>query len=406
MGRSLACVALVGGILVAMVPSVSSAAGKTVSDNTFNANFSTMKLLKPITARGKGSIAVLLPDTVSSARWVHIDAPAFKRAFADAGLLNGQYIVQNADGSDKTQFADAQSDIAKGAKVLILTPLDSSTGAVIEAYAIARGVKVIDYDRLTQGGARSYYVSFKNVTVGTLIGKGLLACITAWKVSAATVFVMKGAPTDNNATLFAQGYDNVLNGAGFNATSGSANTVLQNIGTWDPPTALVDFEGAYAANPNINAVVAPNDEIAAPIILHLQAAGVKPQVIAIVGKDATPVGIDNVISGYQCGTVYEPYWDEAQAATSLAIYLRTKLTVPAGLVNGSTVDPVSTNSSFKNVPSVLLSPEWVTASTVEATVIRDKVLTAKEVCLRSAPTVARDLSIPTYAADCKTYGIK
>jgi len=47
-------------------------------------------------------------------------------------------------------------------------------------------VKVIDYDRLTLGGARTYYVSFNNVTVGTLIGKGLLACITKWNVSART----------------------------------------------------------------------------------------------------------------------------------------------------------------------------------------------------------------------------
>ena len=44
---------------------------------------------------------------------------------------------------------------------------------------MARGVKVIDYDRLTLGGARTYYVSFNNVTVGTLIGKGFMACITA-----------------------------------------------------------------------------------------------------------------------------------------------------------------------------------------------------------------------------------
>jgi D-xylose transport system substrate-binding protein len=405
-GRALAYVALVGAIVVAMVPSVSSAAAKTVSDSTFNSNFTTMKLLKPIVAKGKGSIAVILPDTVSSARWVDFDAPAFKKSFADAGLMKSQYIIQNAHGSDQTQYTDAQADIAKGAKVLILTPLDSTTGAVIEAYAVARGVKVIDYDSLTLGGARTYYVSFNNVTVGTLIGKGLLSCITNWKVSAATVFVMKGAPTDNNATLFAQGYDKVLNAGGYNTTSGSVNTVLENVGTWNPPTALVDFEGAYAANPKINAVVTPSDENAAPIIQHLQAAGLKPQVIPFTGKDATPVGIDNIISGYQCGTVYEPLWAEAQATASLAIYLRAKIKAPASLVNGSTVDSGATIKSFKNVPSVLLSPEWITASTVEETVIKDKVLTAKEVCLSTAPTVAGDSSIPTYAADCKTYAIK
>jgi hypothetical protein len=53
-----------------------------------------------------------------------------------------------------------------------------------------------------------------------------------------------------------------------------------------------------------------------------------------------------------------------------------------------------------------LTPEWVTASTVEKTVVKDKVLKASDICTSSAPTVAGDSSIPTYAADCTTYGIK
>ncbi len=163
------------------------------------------------------------------------DAPAFKKAFLAAGLKTKQFTIQNGHGSPQQQLTDAQGDIAKGAKVLILTSLDSSSGAIIESYARARGVKVIDYDRLTLGGDRTYYVSFNNVAVGTLIGKGLLSCITAWNVSDPDVFVMKGAPTDNNATLFAQGYDAVLNGAGYNTTSGSSNTVLESVGTWSPP---------------------------------------------------------------------------------------------------------------------------------------------------------------------------
>jgi D-xylose transport system substrate-binding protein len=233
-GRALACVALVGGMIVAMVPGVSSAAGKTVSDATFNPSFTTMKYLKSVVAKGKGDIAVILPDTVSSARWVDYDAPAFKKAFEAAGLKPKQFFIQNGHGSPQEQLTDAQGDIAKGAKVLVLTSLDSSSGAIIESYARARGVKVIDYDRLTLGGDRTYYVSFNNVAVGTLIGQGMLSCITNWNVSDPDIFVMKGAPTDNNATLFAEGYDAVLTKAGYNTTSGSSNTVLESVGTWTP----------------------------------------------------------------------------------------------------------------------------------------------------------------------------
>ncbi len=403
--RTLASVALVGSFVTAMLPSVSSASARTVSDKTFNTSFSTMKFLKQIAAKGKGSIAVILPDTVTSTRYTEFDAPYLKKAFLMAGLKTNQFTIQNAQGSDTTQYTDAQAAIARGAKVLVLDPLDSTTGAVIEAYAKARGVKVIDYDRLTLGGARSYYVSFNNVAVGTLIGKGMLSCLTAWKVNNPVVYVMKGAPTDNNATLFAQGYDAVLNGAGYNTKSGSSNTVLENVGTWTPSVALTDFQGAYTANPKINAVVTPNDENAAPIISYLQSKGLKPQTIPFTGQDATLTGFQNIISGYQCGTVYKPIWLEAQAAAALAIYLRAGIRPPAGLVNGVSTDSVATINSLKKVPSVLLTAEWVTASSVEKTVIKDKVIKASDLCTSASPTVA-GASQPTYAQDCTTYGIK
>jgi D-xylose transport system substrate-binding protein len=355
-------------------------------------------------AKGKGSIAAILPDTVSSTRYTEFDAPYLKDAFVAAGLTSKQYIIQNALGSDTTQYTDAQADIAKGAKVLLLDSLDSTTGAVIEAYARARGVAVIDYDRLTLGGARSYYVSFNNVAVGTLIGKGLLACITAWNVKNPVVFVMRGAPTDNNATLFAQGYDTVLNAAGYNTTTGSANTVNESVGTWTPTVALTDFQGAYSANSKINAVVTPNDENAAPIIAYLQSEGLPPQTFPFTGQDATLTGFQNIISGYQCGTVYKPIWLEAQAAAALAIYLRAHVKPPAGLVNGTTPDSAANIASFKNVPSVLLTPTWVTPTNIESTVIHDKVIVASALCTSSSPTV-KGATPPTYAADCTTYGI-
>ena len=406
-GRALASVALVGSFVVAMLPEASSAgaATKTVSAKTFNTNFSTMAYLKGIVAKGKGNIAVILPDTVSSARYTEFDAPYLKQAFKAAGLKPSQYSVQNAQGSPTTQYTDAQAAIARGAKVLLLDPLDSTTGAVIEAYARARGVAVIDYDRLTLGGARSYYVSFNNVTVGTLIGTGLMSCISSWGVKNPVVFVMRGAPTDNNATLFAQGYNAVLDKNGFNTKSGSSNTILENTGTWTPTVALTDFQGAYTAHPSINAVVTPNDENAAPIISYLQSKGLAPKTIPFTGQDATLIGFQNIISGYQCGTVYKPIWLEAQAAAALAIYLRAHVKPPKGLVNGTSTDSVATINSLKHVPSVLLSPTWVTAAMVEKTVIKDKVIKASDLCTSSAPTV-QGRTEPTYAADCKTYGIK
>ena len=345
-----------------------------------------MTALKPLAAKGHGSVGVILPDTVSSARYTEFDAPYLTKALTMAGLSSSQFSVQNAQGSDTTQFTDAQEDITKGASILIMDPLDSGVGAKIETYAAQHGVKVIDYDRLTVGGSRQYYVSFNNVLVGTLIGQGMVSCVSAWNVKSPQVLVMRGAPTDNNATLFAQGYLAVMNPK---FSSGAWKQVGQTAGTWDPPTAETEFQQQYTAHKNINAVLVPNDENAAPIIHYLQSLSVKPKTFPVTGQDATLVGLQNILAGYQCGTAYKPIYLEAQAAAALAMYLRTGATVPTSLANGTTTDP----QTKKVVASVLLKPQWVTPSNMNSTVIADNFVPAKQLCAGS------------YASDCTANGI-
>ncbi len=366
----------------------SASAGATVSISVvqLGRTFDAMAALRPLAALGKGSVAAILPDTVSSERYTEFDAPYLTQALATAGLTPSQYSVVNAQGSDATELSDAQEAITKGASVLIMDPLDSGVGAQIETYAKAHGVDVIDYDRLTLGGSRQYYVSFNNVEVGTLIGQGFVTCATAEHVAKPNVLVMRGAPTDNNATLFAQGYDAVL--APY-FSSGKYVLVGTPAGTWDPPTAESEFQQQFTAHKNINSVVTPNDENAAPIVHFLQTQGVKPNTFPVTGQDATLVGLQNILSGYQCGTVYKPIYLEAQAAVALAMYLRAGKTPPAALVNGTTLD----SQTKTQVPSVLLKPEWVTPANMNATVIADQFVPAQQLC------------VGAYAAACKTAGI-
>jgi len=356
----------------------------SVSDLTNS--FAAMATLKPLAAIGKGNVAAILPDTVSSARYTEFDAPYLSEALAAAGLTPTQFSVQNAQGSDATELADAQAAITKGASVLIMDPLDSGVGAQIESYAKSHGVDVIDYDRLTLGGSRQYYVSFNNVDVGTLIGKGFVACATAEHVAKPNVLVMKGAPTDNNATLFAQGYNAVLAPL---FSNGSYVNVGTPPGTWTPDVAETEFQQEYTAHKNINSAVVPNDENAAPIITYLQRQGVKPHTFPVTGQDATLIGLQNILAGYQCGTVYKPVFAEAEAAVAVAMYARAGKTPPSSLVNGTTTDTTSSTS----VPSVLLSPEWVTPSNMNATVIADNFVPAQQLC------------VGQYVAECKTAGI-
>jgi len=372
--------------------STSTSSGGTatpgISVTSFTSDFSAMNSLKSLTAAGKGKVAAILPDTTSSTRYVEFDAPYLKKAAAAAGLPSGDMTVENALGSDSTFVTDAESAITNGATVLLIDPEDSGTGVTVQRYAKAHGVAVVDYDRLTLGApaGTADYVSFNNVHVGQLIGSGFVQCVNAWHVAKPNVVVMHGDVTDNNATLFAQGYNGVL--ASY-FTSGKYVLVTRTAGTWMPPVALTEFEGAYTAHHNINSAVIPNDETGAPIISYLQSHGVKPKTFPMTGQDATLTGLQNVLSGYQCGTVYKPIYLEAQAAVALAMYLRAGKAAPASLLNANTVDP----TTHVSVPSSLLVPEWVTTANMNDTVVKDNFVPAAQLCSGK------------YAADCKAAGI-
>ncbi|HEY6538005.1 MAG TPA: substrate-binding domain-containing protein [Candidatus Dormibacteraeota bacterium] len=387
---ALAAVALGAGGTVNAATRVSKAqltASSALTPKSFNRDFSAMLGLKSLVKEGHGGITAILPDTVSSARYTEFDAPFLTTALQTAGLPSSAITVENAEGSDSTELSDAQSAITDGAKVLIMDPLDSGVGAQIEQYAKAHGAKVVDYDRLTLNGSREYYVSFNNVQVGKLIGKGFVSCVAAWHVKKPNVVVMHGAVTDNNATLFAQGYNAVLKPY---FKSGKYVDVTNTAGTWDPPTALTEFQQAFTAHSNINSAVIPNDETGAPIITYLRTQHVKPRTFPTTGQDATLVGLDNVLNGYQCGTVYKPIYEEAQAAVAVAVYLRAGKTPPSSLVNSTTED----TQAHVAVPSVLLGPEWVTSKNMNKTVIADDFVPAFQLCAGSS------------AKACKAAGIK
>jgi D-xylose transport system substrate-binding protein len=355
----------------------------------FTADYAVMKTLQSLAAQGKGKIGVLLPDTTTSTRYVQYDAPNLTKAFEAAGLSSSDFKITNAQGSVSTMQQQAEADITDGASVLLIDPIDTGSGAAIEKNAEAKGLKVIDYDRLVLGGpADRYYVSFNNVQVGKLIGQGEISCINAWGVKNPNILIMDGDPTDNNAKLFAQGYNGVLDPK---FADGTYKKVGEPTGTWDPPTAQTLFEQQYTAHPNINAVVTPNDSNAAAVIAALKNKKIPPKTFPTTGQDAGLEGLQNILAGYQCGTVYKPYYLEAQAAAALALYLRAGQTPPSTLVNSTTKD----STIGADVKSVYTPPTWVTVDNMNDTVVKDgKVtgdVTVKQLCsggLQSACSAA------------------
>lgn len=352
-----------------------SAAAPQIDATAFTADFAQMKQLTDVAAQGKGMIQVLLPDTTTSTRYVQYDAPYLTQAFEAAGLKEGtDFKIDNAQGNVQTMQTQADAAIAAGASVLLVDPLDPGSGAAIEAKAVEQGVAVIDYDRLVKGGPQDrYYVSFDNVEVGKFIGQGMVDCIDAWAVKDPTILVMAGDPKDNNAKLFKEGYMSVLQPKFDDKSYVNAG---EPAGTWDPATAATTFEQQYTDNGDINAVVTPNDDNANAVIAVLQKNKIDAKTFPTTGQDASLPGLQNILKGFQCGTVYKPIYLEAQGAAALALFLRAGLKPPVSLVNSKTMD----DELKVDIPSVYTTPIWVNSENMADTVVKDGAVTAADLC--------------------------
>jgi D-xylose transport system substrate-binding protein len=338
--RSLAAAGL--AVATLLLAACSSSSSSTPADNGS----------APAAASGK--VGVILPDATTSPRWENNDRPALEKAITGAGF---EAVIQNA-GKDVSTFASlCDSMINQGVNVLMIVNLDSESGAACEAKAKSAGIPSIDYDRLTLGGSADYYVSFDNVQVGKLMGDGLAACLDADGKTKANIVYINGDPTDNNATLFKEGYAGALQPK---IDSGDYKLVGDQTGKWDAQVAQTTFEQIFTKNNgNVDGVLSANDTMAGGVITVLKnnkLAGKVP----VTGQDASDEGLQRVITGTQCGTVFKDVNLEAKAAADLAIAILKNDGSAAGLVNGTVKD----TDAGRDVQSVFATPVWVTQDNI------------------------------------------
>jgi D-xylose transport system substrate-binding protein len=320
----------------------------------------------PAKISATSQVCVLLPDTTSSVRYELFDRPYLAKAFKDA---NVSYVINNAQGDQQRQRSQGDQCLTNGAKVILVDALNSGVGAAIENAAATKRVKTIDYDRLVLKGKASYYVSFNNVNVGKLQGKGVVAGLKAKGTYSKKPVIaeLNGAPTDNNAKLFKQGYDSILKPLYDNGTFKKGPD--QSVPDWNNQKARTMFDQMLVSTSNkINGVAAANDGLAGAVVSSLKAHHLKA--LPLSGQDATPQGVQNILSGWQTMTVYKSVKAEAAAASGVAIaIIKNK--------------PVKTNSTINNgsrqVPSIFLKPVSITKANYTL-LFRDGFLKKSEVC--------------------------
>ena len=346
---------------------------------------------------GEGSIWVLLPDTASSDRWEQDDRRFFSEAFEEAGLSEGDdFTIVNAEGDASTQQSQAEQAIADGASVIVLTSLDTGSGATIIDQAKDADVQVVEYDRFNTGGSGGdAYVSFDNVQVGAAMAESMEPAIDALGLAPARVVMLNGGEEDNNSFLFKQGYEETVSAR---VDAGDWELVAdQFVPEWDNAEAQTLMEQILVdANNDVDAVFAANDGLANSTINALEAAGVGP--VPVSGQDATTAGIQNVLLGKQTVSVYKPIQDEAGVAAAIALALRSGDDIEEAATSyesplasgGSSVEiigieaetgePADSADGEGVVVYVALQPIGVTVDNVADTVIADEFRTVDELC--------------------------
>jgi D-xylose transport system substrate-binding protein len=331
-----------------------------------------------------GKVGVILPDTTTSPRWEANDKPSLQQAFDDAGIESN---IQNA-GGEVGKFGElCDSMINEGVQVLMIVNLDSDSGAACLQKAADAGIQSIDYDRLTLGGGASYYVSFDNVRVGELMGEGVAKCLDDMGKTQANIAYINGDPTDNNAALFKSGYVSALKPK---IGSGDYELVGDQTGLWDAQEAATVFEQIYTQNNGeVDGVVSANDTMAGGVVSVLAKNGLAGKV-PVTGQDASVEGLQRVLAGTQCMTVYKNTELEAKAASDLAIALIKGDEAAADALATGTVMDTETNEEVK---SALAEPEAIYQDGV-AKVIADGFQPKEDVCTGD------------FAKLCTKYGVK
>lgn len=337
-----------------------------------------------------GPIWVLLPDSATSPRWETDDRRFFSQALSDAGVA---HTIVNAEGDATTQQAQAEQAIASGASVIILTSLDTGSGAAIIDIAKEAGVPVVEYDRFNTGSSGgAVYVSFDNEQVGATMAEVLTPFIDALE-GTPQVVMLNGGETDNNSFLFRNGYNATVEEK---VAAGEWELVADQFtpnwgGSGEGQTLMEQI--LVSANNDVDAVFAANDNLANQTINALEAAGLDVATIPISGQDATATGLQNIVLSKQTMTVYKPIEPEAKVAAAAALALRDgreatdfESEFEFRLIGINTADGQPTDSPEGDgvVPYIALTPIGVTVDNIAETVIADNFRTVAEICVGDA----------------------
>ncbi|WP_062112401.1 multiple monosaccharide ABC transporter substrate-binding protein [Aureimonas sp. AU40] len=333
------------------------------------ASLGAVALASAASAQDKGTVGVSMPDK-SVARWI-ADGANMVKTLKDKGYAAD---LQYAEDDVSTQLSQIENMVTKGAKVLVIAPVDGTTMTDILKRAHADGIKVIAYDRLIRNSPDvDYYATFDNFQVGVYQANSIVDALGLKEGKGPfNIELFGGSPDDNNAYFFYDGAMSVLKpyiDQG-KLVIPSGQTGMNTVGTlrWDASTAqsrMDNLLSAHYTDKTVDAVLAPNDVLAIGIISSLKGVGYGSggkKMPVITGQDAELPSVKAILAGDQTSTIFKDTRDLAKVTVDMVDAMAAGKEVTVN-------DTKTYNNGEKIVPAELLKPILVTKDNVQKVLI-------------------------------------
>ncbi|MFA0234542.1 MULTISPECIES: ribose ABC transporter substrate-binding protein RbsB [unclassified Vibrio] len=235
-------------------------------------------------------------------------------AEAKAEELGYKLIVLDSQNDPSKELSNIEDLTIRGVKAILINPTDSDAVSNAIRMANRSNIPVLTLDRGASRGDVVSHIASDNVIGGEMAGHFIMEKVG----EKAKVIQLEGIAGTSAARERGEGFMNAVNGS-------DLELLASQPADFDRTKGLNVMENLLAANPDVQAVFAQNDEMALGALRAVQASG---KDVMIVGFDGTEDGIAAVNRGLLGATVAQ----QPDLIGSLGIEMADKV------LKGETVD--------------------------------------------------------------------
>jgi len=238
--------------------------------------------------------------------------------------VNIEMKVYDAKDDPNQQITQIETAIGEGISAIVVNPVHVEAIQPALQKAKDAGIPVITTDRdVADHSLRIVFIGTDNVKGAEEGAKALIKALeesgkpTPWKV-----VILNGIPGTTAAEDRKKGFHNILDQY---VSQGKVQIVAEEVANFRRDEGLSKMESILAAHPDIDAVIAANDEMALGAIQAIEGAGLTPgKDVIVVGYDAIPDAVQAIKEGKMYATIAQSPFLQGYWGVYAAYYVITK----------------------------------------------------------------------------------